>query len=63
MYLEMAGAEMGHAQKLQNVMLKRMLDDIEPADAIAMLKDIWSCQKEDMVAKIAKAKGFLESVK
>ncbi len=63
MYMEMASAELGHAQKLQTQMAKKMKPDLDPEEAKKILEDIWSGLQSDMAAKMAKARGYLETVK
>lgn len=63
MYMEMAQAELGHAQKLQAQIFKRASEDLDPEEAKKVLSMIWAEQKSDMVRKLAIARGYLEQVK
>lgn len=63
MYLEMAGAELGHATKLKDQILKRTSEDVEPAEAVIILHQIWKEQEAEMAEKLAVAKGYLDQVK
>lgn len=63
MYMEMAQAELGHAQKLQAQVFKRTSEELEPEEAKRILGLIWEEQKDEMVRKLAVARGYLEQVK
>lgn len=63
MYMEMAQAELGHAQKLQAQIFKRTSEELDPEEAKRILGLIWEDQKSDMIRKLAVARGYLEQVK
>ena len=63
MYMEMAQAELGHAQKLQAQVLKRTSEDLDPEEAKRVLSMIWDDQRDEMVRRLAVARGYLEQVK
>ena len=63
MYLEMAGAELGHAMKLKEQILKQTATEVEPAEAVIILHQIWKDQETDMAEKLAVAKGYLDQVR
>lgn len=63
MYTEMAQAELGHAQKLQAQIFKRASEDLEPEEAKKVLSMIWDEQKDDMIRKLAIARGYLDQVR
>ncbi len=63
MYLEMAGAELGHATKLKEQILKQTAKEVEPAEAVIILKQIWKEQEAEMADKLAVAKGCLDQVR
>lgn len=63
MYLEMAVAEHGHAQKLYNVISKKASEDITPEEAKQVLQQMWKEQECDMLGKLARARGYLDTVK
>lgn len=63
MYLEMAVAEHGHAQKLYNVLVKKAAQEMTPEEAKEILDQMWKEQECDMLEKLARARGYLDMVK
>ena len=55
--------ELGHATKLKDQILKRTSEDVEPAEAVIILHQIWKEQEAEMAEKLAVAKGYLDQVR